>query len=126
MGILIGIAGAYFLASAWAAGEGGTRASVNWCRNGFGCVVRAGNCRLGARYSGALSNGLRCRSNVRPPDSLVADPGDFPVHSQTRANGELHGLAVEDRQHPRHAEADRARLLIRIGLKYRATGAKQF
>src|SRR5215510_3196301 len=51
---------------------------------------------------------------------------NLPLHGQTRADGELYCLAIEHRQHPRHAETDRARLLIRIGLKHRRTGAKQF
>ena len=33
---------------------------------------------------------------------------------------------IEHRQHSWHAETDWARLLIRIGLKHRRTGAKQF
>src|SRR5215475_9644128 len=49
-----------------------------------------------------------------------------PLHGQTRADGELYRLAIEHWQYPWHAETNRARLLIRIGLKHRRTGAKQF
>src|SRR4029450_11076906 len=56
----------------------------------------------------------------------TAHTRNLPLHGQTRADGELYCLAIEHRQHPWHAETDRARLLIRVGLKHRRTGAKQF
>ena len=56
----------------------------------------------------------------------TAHPRNLSLHGQTRADGELHCLAIEYRQHPWHAETDGARLLIRISLKHRGTGTKQF
>src|SRR5215510_8212924 len=56
----------------------------------------------------------------------TAHTRNLPLHGQTCADGEFHRLAIENRQHPWHAETDRARLLIWISLKYRRTGAKQF
>src|SRR5215813_4200314 len=56
----------------------------------------------------------------------TAHTRNLPLHGQTRADGELRCLAIEHRQHPWHTETDRARLLIRVGLKHRRTGAKQF
>src|SRR5262249_37710899 len=50
---------------------------------------------------------------------------DLPLHGQTCADGELYRLAIEHWQYPGHAEANRARLLIRISLKHRSAGAKQ-
>src|SRR5216683_5981983 len=55
----------------------------------------------------------------------TAHTRDLPLHGQTRADGELYRLAIEHWQHPWHAETNRARLLIRIGLKHRGAGAKQ-
>src|SRR5215831_7913660 len=49
-----------------------------------------------------------------------------PLHGQTRADGELYRLAIKHWQHPWHTETNRARLLIRISLKHRGAGAKQF
>src|SRR5262245_49888366 len=56
----------------------------------------------------------------------TAHTRNLPLHGQTCADGELYCLAIEHWQHPWHAETDRARLLIRIGLKHCGAGAKQF